>query len=82
MVVFINECLLYLQAHEVYTEAGIRGFWKGLVPTLIMVINNYSSKAHEYCNKTYIKIDENDVTGVQSIDSVHDIRDIFEVLEI
>ncbi|KAK9928573.1 hypothetical protein M0R45_025702 [Rubus argutus] len=29
-----------LQAvHEVYTEAGITGFWKGIVPTLIMVCN-------------------------------------------
>ncbi|KAK6228816.1 Mitochondrial substrate/solute carrier - like 10 [Theobroma cacao] len=26
-------------AHEVYTEAGIRGFWKGIIPTLIMVCN-------------------------------------------
>ncbi|KAH9620205.1 hypothetical protein KSS87_016608 [Heliosperma pusillum] len=26
-------------ASEVYNEAGIRGFWKGLVPTLIMVCN-------------------------------------------
>ncbi|XP_059459899.1 peroxisomal nicotinamide adenine dinucleotide carrier-like [Corylus avellana] len=26
-------------AREVYTEAGITGFWKGIVPTLIMVCN-------------------------------------------
>ncbi|KAD3338149.1 hypothetical protein R6Q59_027118 [Mikania micrantha] len=26
-------------AYEVYNEAGIRGFWKGIVPTLIMVCN-------------------------------------------
>ncbi|CAO2831062.1 unnamed protein product [Amaranthus hypochondriacus] len=26
-------------AAEVYNEAGIRGFWKGIVPTLIMVCN-------------------------------------------
>ncbi|PON73273.1 Mitochondrial substrate/solute carrier [Trema orientale] len=26
-------------AHEVYTEAGIAGFWKGIIPTLIMVCN-------------------------------------------
>uniref|UniRef100_A0A803KX39 Uncharacterized protein n=1 Tax=Chenopodium quinoa TaxID=63459 RepID=A0A803KX39_CHEQI len=26
-------------AGEVYSEAGIRGFWKGLIPTLIMVCN-------------------------------------------
>lgn len=26
-------------AREVYTEAGIRGFWKGIIPTLIMVCN-------------------------------------------
>lgn len=26
-------------AHEVYTEAGITGFWKGIVPTLVMVCN-------------------------------------------
>ncbi|RVW51006.1 Peroxisomal nicotinamide adenine dinucleotide carrier [Vitis vinifera] len=24
-------------AHEVYKEAGITGFWKGIIPTLIMV---------------------------------------------
>ncbi|XVE90917.1 hypothetical protein DITRI_Ditri20bG0114600 [Diplodiscus trichospermus] len=24
---------------EVYTEAGIRGFWKGIIPTLVMVCN-------------------------------------------
>lgn len=29
-----------LQAvHEVYSEAGITGFWKGIIPTLIMVCN-------------------------------------------
>ncbi|KAL6645115.1 hypothetical protein ACP70R_016723 [Stipagrostis hirtigluma subsp. patula] len=28
-----------LQIREVYRESGIRGFWKGLVPTLIMVCN-------------------------------------------
>ncbi|GFS35918.1 mitochondrial substrate carrier family protein [Actinidia rufa] len=26
-------------AHEVYNEAGITGFWKGIIPTLIMVCN-------------------------------------------
>ncbi|XP_062101680.1 peroxisomal nicotinamide adenine dinucleotide carrier-like [Humulus lupulus] len=26
-------------AQEVYSEAGIRGFWKGIIPTLIMVCN-------------------------------------------
>ncbi|KAK9130602.1 hypothetical protein Sjap_011089 [Stephania japonica] len=26
-------------AREVYEEAGIRGFWKGIIPTLIMVCN-------------------------------------------
>ncbi|KAJ4829296.1 hypothetical protein Tsubulata_000993 [Turnera subulata] len=26
-------------AHEVYKEAGIFGFWKGIIPTLIMVCN-------------------------------------------
>ncbi|KAJ9673158.1 hypothetical protein PVL29_023023 [Vitis rotundifolia] len=26
-------------AHEVYKEAGITGFWKGIIPTLIMVCN-------------------------------------------
>lgn len=26
-------------AYEVYNEAGVRGFWKGIVPTLIMVCN-------------------------------------------
>ncbi|PON35898.1 Mitochondrial carrier domain containing protein [Parasponia andersonii] len=26
-------------AHEVYTEAGLAGFWKGIIPTLIMVCN-------------------------------------------
>ncbi|CAA7406925.1 unnamed protein product [Spirodela intermedia] len=26
-------------AQEVYCEAGIRGFWKGIIPTLIMVCN-------------------------------------------
>lgn len=26
-------------AHEVYSEAGIAGFWKGIIPTLIMVCN-------------------------------------------
>ncbi|KAM6543448.1 hypothetical protein CsatB_007895 [Cannabis sativa] len=26
-------------AQEVYREAGIRGFWKGIIPTLIMVCN-------------------------------------------
>uniref|UniRef100_A0A803NKJ6 Uncharacterized protein n=1 Tax=Cannabis sativa TaxID=3483 RepID=A0A803NKJ6_CANSA len=26
-------------AQEVYREAGIRGFWKGIIPTLIMVIS-------------------------------------------
>ncbi|KAK9048606.1 hypothetical protein SSX86_032430 [Deinandra increscens subsp. villosa] len=26
-------------AYEVYNEAGIKGFWKGIVPTLIMVCN-------------------------------------------
>ncbi|XP_074295563.1 peroxisomal nicotinamide adenine dinucleotide carrier-like [Silene latifolia] len=26
-------------ASEVYNEAGIRGFWKGIIPTLIMVCN-------------------------------------------
>ncbi|XP_021296909.1 peroxisomal nicotinamide adenine dinucleotide carrier-like isoform X2 [Herrania umbratica] len=26
-------------AREVYAEAGIRGFWKGIIPTLIMVCN-------------------------------------------
>lgn len=26
-------------AYEVYNEAGIRGFWKGIIPTLIMVCN-------------------------------------------
>uniref|UniRef100_A0A7N0RAL3 Uncharacterized protein n=2 Tax=Kalanchoe fedtschenkoi TaxID=63787 RepID=A0A7N0RAL3_KALFE len=26
-------------AREVYDEAGVRGFWKGIVPTLIMVCN-------------------------------------------
>ncbi|KAJ0077196.1 hypothetical protein Patl1_36598 [Pistacia atlantica] len=27
------------KAREVYKEAGITGFWKGIVPTLIMVCN-------------------------------------------
>ncbi|KAK4767772.1 hypothetical protein SAY87_002913 [Trapa incisa] len=26
-------------AHEIYNEAGITGFWKGIIPTLIMVCN-------------------------------------------
>ncbi|OMO66659.1 hypothetical protein CCACVL1_21032, partial [Corchorus capsularis] len=26
-------------AREIYSEAGIRGFWKGIIPTLIMVCN-------------------------------------------
>ncbi|KAK9100619.1 hypothetical protein Scep_024049 [Stephania cephalantha] len=30
---------LYLQAREVHEEAGIRGFCKGIIPTLIMVCN-------------------------------------------
>ncbi|XP_020112864.1 peroxisomal nicotinamide adenine dinucleotide carrier-like isoform X1 [Ananas comosus] len=29
-------------AHEIYREAGIKGFWKGLVPTLIMQVCNPS----------------------------------------
>ncbi|KAI8549096.1 hypothetical protein RHMOL_Rhmol07G0324000 [Rhododendron molle] len=28
-----------MQAREVYNEAGIIGFWKGIIPTLIMVCN-------------------------------------------
>ncbi|OAY85443.1 Peroxisomal nicotinamide adenine dinucleotide carrier [Ananas comosus] len=32
-------------AHEIYREAGIKGFWKGLVPTLIM-LKRYGTK-HE-----------------------------------
>ncbi|GJN08590.1 hypothetical protein PR202_ga26528 [Eleusine coracana subsp. coracana] len=28
-----------MQIREVYRESGIRGFWKGIVPTLIMVCN-------------------------------------------
>lgn len=28
-----------MQTAEVYKEVGIRGFWKGIVPTLIMVCN-------------------------------------------
>ncbi|XP_077212387.1 peroxisomal nicotinamide adenine dinucleotide carrier-like isoform X2 [Tasmannia lanceolata] len=28
-----------MQAKEVYCEAGIAGFWKGIIPTLIMVCN-------------------------------------------
>ncbi|GKE85487.1 peroxisomal nicotinamide adenine dinucleotide carrier-like protein, partial [Tanacetum coccineum] len=26
-------------AYEVYNEAGLMGFWKGIIPTLIMVCN-------------------------------------------
>lgn len=29
--------ITYWQAREVYAESGIRGFWKGIIPTLIMV---------------------------------------------
>ncbi|THU47040.1 hypothetical protein C4D60_Mb09t11300 [Musa balbisiana] len=29
----------FLAVREVYHEAGIKGFWKGLIPTLIMVCN-------------------------------------------
>ncbi|KAF3331212.1 peroxisomal nicotinamide adenine dinucleotide carrier-like protein [Carex littledalei] len=29
----------FLAAREVYNEAGIRGFWKGIIPTLVMVCN-------------------------------------------
>jgi hypothetical protein len=27
----------YLQIQEVYDEAGVLGFWKGVLPTLVMV---------------------------------------------
>lgn len=30
----------YLQIQEVYDEAGLWGFWRGVFPTLIMVRNN------------------------------------------
>jgi hypothetical protein len=30
-------CIGLRQIQEVYHESGIRGFWKGLIPTLIMV---------------------------------------------
>ncbi|KAK4782184.1 hypothetical protein SAY86_016286 [Trapa natans] len=26
-----------MQAHEIYNETGITGFWKGIIPTLIML---------------------------------------------
>ena len=29
--------LLNLQIQELYDEAGIKGFWKGVIPTMIMV---------------------------------------------
>lgn len=27
----------FIQILEVYNEAGVRGFWNGVIPTLIMV---------------------------------------------
>lgn len=42
------------QIREVYHESGIRGFWKGLVPTLIMVsylLLKYTIKAMGYVCK-------------------------------
>lgn len=45
-------CIGLRQIREVYHESGIRGFWKGLVPTLIMVsylLLKYTIKVYGLC---------------------------------
>jgi len=37
------------QIREVYDEAGITGFWKGVIPTLIMVRELMNLKLLLYC---------------------------------
>ena len=52
MKIILLMCIGLRQIREVYHESGIRGFWKGLVPTLIMVsylLLKYTIKVYGLC---------------------------------
>lgn len=38
---FLMRNVAHVQIQEVYGEAGVRGFWKGVLPTLIMVCDKW-----------------------------------------
>jgi solute carrier family 25 (peroxisomal adenine nucleotide transporter), member 17 len=55
----------HLQASEVYNEAGIRGFWKGIIPTLVMVTHVFNLVKNSLfidgnfqanCTNSYLKV--------------------------
>lgn len=62
---------------EVYHEAGIKGFWKGLIPTLIMV-SRLDDQPH--CLTSFVTsnfeakcIDFIILAGMQPINPVYDL---------
>ncbi|KAL9665509.1 hypothetical protein QQ045_020929 [Rhodiola kirilowii] len=61
-----------LAAKEVYDEAGLRGFWKGIIPTLIMVCNPSiqfmiyeSSLKHLRAKRAAKKVGSQNVTAME-----------------
>lgn len=66
-----------VQIQEVYDEAGVWGFWRGVFPTLIMV-----------CKKLLLHIPQGGhslfslfLTGQQSIHTIYALRNFLEEAE-
>lgn len=75
------QSLFWLKANEVYNEAGIVGFWKGVIPALIMVslIICFIWCIKFMWNIYIISICMGIfITGMQSINSVYDLRELIK----
>ncbi|KAF5956151.1 hypothetical protein HYC85_009007 [Camellia sinensis] len=76
MMVTVEDIFDIAMAREVYNEAGITGFWKGIIPTLIMVCNPSiqfmiyeSSLKHLRAKRSSNKQGINNVTALEFSDN-------------